>query len=207
MRKVFIEREVFTYEELSTNAKEKVREHYKEETRASYIFSEICKDKLIEKFPNSELEVQYSLSYCQGDGLNIYGELYLPDMLRLLENALTEKEIKTLEWYFNNTKDTVDLRYNYRYNYCICNRHDYIADILDNAFYNEYSNIPIKFLKKINKLIQTHMTELCIELEAKGYQFFYEVDEDEIIQWCEDCSLEFFEDGEIFYKHLNNCFY
>ena len=36
-------------------------------------------------FPNSNLKVEYSLNYCQGDGLNIYGELNIKDILKYLD--------------------------------------------------------------------------------------------------------------------------
>lgn len=82
MRKITEIREfnVYKFAELSQAAKEKVRDWYLE-GQESCIFTEDCMMRLSELFPNSDLKVQYSLGYCQGDGLNIYGEIRLDELL------------------------------------------------------------------------------------------------------------------------------
>lgn len=81
---------VYRYAELSQAAKEKVREWYLEgQSNLSYIFTEDCENRLAELFPNSDLEVQYSLGYCQGDGFNIYGEIRLDELLEKIAGKFT----------------------------------------------------------------------------------------------------------------------
>lgn len=80
MRKVIEEKTVYLFSELSEEAKEKVRNWYLE-SQDTYIFSEDCEEELREIFPNSGLDVQYSLSYCQGDGFNIFGNLDIDDFI------------------------------------------------------------------------------------------------------------------------------
>ena len=84
MRTATVEYKVYTFAELSESAKEKVRQWYLE-GQEPYIFSEDCEMWLSERFRNSELKVQYSLGYCQGDGLNIYGTLNLYDMYEQIQ--------------------------------------------------------------------------------------------------------------------------
>jgi hypothetical protein len=59
-------------------------------------------------FGENDLQVQYSLGYCQGDGFNIYGEIDAESIFKCLENnnggtqlaefkdVLTDKEKKTI---------------------------------------------------------------------------------------------------------------
>lgn len=93
MRKITEIREfnVYKFAELSQAAKEKVRDWYLEgQSELSYIFTDDCMERLSELFPNSNLEVQYSLGYCQGDGFNIYGEIRLDELLeKIAENHCT----------------------------------------------------------------------------------------------------------------------
>lgn len=107
MRKITEIREfnVYKFDELSQAAKEKVRNWYLEgQSELSYIFTEDCMERLKELFPNSNLEVQYSLAYCQGDGFNIYGEIRLDELLEKIAENFTEKEMKFFKWAFNEWK-------------------------------------------------------------------------------------------------------
>lgn len=82
MRKITEIRKLYKFDELSQAAKEKVRDWYLEgQSELSYIFTDDCLIRLKELFPNSDLKVQYSLSYCQKDGFNIYGEIRLDELL------------------------------------------------------------------------------------------------------------------------------
>ena len=74
----------YSYEELNEDAKAKVKQWYLEDPIRNENFYEDVKNYLKENFPRSELEVTYSLGYCQGDGLNIYGKVNLYDFLEKL---------------------------------------------------------------------------------------------------------------------------
>ena len=64
---------VYTYNELSEDAKENVRKWYLDGmTDLSFVFAEDCEQDLYNLFGENDLEVQYSLGYCAGDGFNIY---------------------------------------------------------------------------------------------------------------------------------------
>lgn len=65
---------VYNFNELSDKAKEKVKEWYLNGQDAEF-FYEDSMAYINELFPNSELDIQFSLGYCQGDGFNIYGEI------------------------------------------------------------------------------------------------------------------------------------
>ena len=80
MRTVTKTYNVYKYNELSEDAKEKVKQWYLDDDFSPQEFENSCMDALNRLFPNSDLKVQFSLSACQGDGFNIYGKLDLSDV-------------------------------------------------------------------------------------------------------------------------------
>lgn len=104
MRKITVEYTVYDYSELSKEAKQKVKDWHLNNPFRSNDFSDICAEFLSACFPKSDLKTQFSLQYCQGDGLNIYGKLNLKDIAsdELAEYlpadiVFTEKEKKALK--------------------------------------------------------------------------------------------------------------
>ena len=80
-----IKRKYNTYDfsELNESAKERVRQWYlDDDMRSSDWENEIEQDLMI-MFPNSDLHIQFSLNSCQGDGVNIYGNLFRRILLKL----------------------------------------------------------------------------------------------------------------------------
>ena len=134
MRSVNVTYKIYEFSELSEEAKAKVKRWYLDNFYQNEEFSDICKEELSHRFPKSDLKVQYSLSYCQGDGLNVYGTLNLKDVLYNLsitpltsfkpEDSFTEKEKRTLCCYAKECGWEITLPQNYRYAYCMVDRID-----------------------------------------------------------------------------------
>lgn len=97
---------VYDYTELSESAKEKVREWYLDDDLRPEMFTESIDIWLSENFKNSELKVQYSLNYCQGDGLNIYGKVYLDELYEKVSERpdfnLSEKRTEVYQVGFHS---------------------------------------------------------------------------------------------------------
>ena len=74
---------VYEYMELSDDAKENAKQWYLNDDPRSYELTDIFMEDIHQIFPNSKLEVQWSLSSCQGDGVNIYGSVDLHDIFSL----------------------------------------------------------------------------------------------------------------------------
>lgn len=190
--------QVYRFSELSVKAKEKVKQDYLDNVRDTYTFSEWCNERLAEKFPNSKLKVEYSLGYCQGDGLNIYGTLDLEDVYNLIKGIFTEKEQKFFTHVFRNFSSNFKMSSNNRYSYCICDRHDYSEDIVYDMEYSGYRNIRYDLLEKFSKEVADYLCDICTNFEQDGYEWFYEVDLSEVEEYCEDNNFEFLEDGSMF---------
>lgn len=198
--------DVYKYNELSNSAKEKVKEWYLQ-GQEPFIFSDDCKQDLYNLFGNNDLDVQYSLGYCQGDGFNIYGKIDAENIFNCLEkhnggtqlakfeNVLTEKEKKTILHYAEECGE-IELPMNSRYCYSLA---DYI-DIAEDWEYKlvDYKNLNTEVIKKFEKLVRDIFRTLCRSYEKWGYEYFYEISEEDLEEMCEVNEWEFLEDGTIF---------
>lgn len=209
MRTEMVEYKIYKYNELTDEAKEKVKTWYLE-GQESFVFTEMVKEDLYYLFGKNNLEVQYSLASCQGDGFNIYGHIDAETLFKCLEenrggtqleefkNALTEKEKETILHYAEECGD-IELFCNYDYCYSLA---DYIDIVEDWSYklvsYFDYSDIDYEALRKFEKLVRGVFAELCKGFEKWGYEFFYEIDEDELEEICEANEYEFYEDGTIY---------
>lgn len=199
MRTITTTTNIYTYNELTEEAKEKVKQYYLSDDIRTDLFSEDCINRITELFPNSALKIQYSLNSCQGDGFNIYGEVFFTDLMEILKDKFTEKERRFLEWAFEETGiDSFEMPYNNHYCYCIAFRLEFMENVLDALEYYGMRNIKEKVLEKMNRETRLFFENLCKEFEDAGYDYFYDVSEDELEDWAEANELEFTEDGEIF---------
>lgn len=209
MRIKTVEYKVYNYGELTDKAKEKVKQWYLN-GQEPFIFTEDCEEDLYNLFGGNELSVQYSLGYCQGDGFNIYGKINAKNIFKCLENnnggiqlkkyenILTDKEKKIILNYQSEC-DNIELPINNRYCYCIAE----YADIAENweyqlKNYSGYTNINKEVLKKFESMVHGIFTTLCNGYEKQGYEYFYEIDEEDLEEWCEANEYEFLEDGTVF---------
>jgi len=198
MRTVTIDYDVYKYQELSEQAKEKAKEWYLEGKDASW-FKDDCEEILHCEFPNSELNVEFSLSYCQGDGLNIYGSINLLELWNKLDkNKYTDKEKKFMEYVLKEYSMTYDMPENWRYGYCMSSSWDFTENIISDMEYANLRGIKYDVLKKFDEDCKEYMEKLCSDFESDGYSYFYEVDDDEMIDMCEANEWEFTADGKIF---------
>lgn len=208
MRTVNVEYKVYKFNELSDAAKEKVQEWYLD-GQEEFIFTDDCKQDLENLFGENELDVQYSLSYCQGDGFNIYGRVNAENIFKCLEkhnggaqldkfeNVLTEKEKKTILHYAEECGE-IELPMNNHYCYSLTDYIDIAEDWawkLENA---EYKNINSEVLVKFEKLVRNIFNTLCKDYEKQGYEYFYYISEEDLEELCEANGYEFLEDGTVF---------
>ena len=190
---------IYDYSELSEEAKEKARQWYLDDDFRPQIFSEDVNYWLSENFPDSDLKVQYSLNYCQGDGLNIYGKVRLSEIFEKLNKEIfTEKEYKFLTWALSQYYYRVEIPCNHRYCYCIADRVDFTEEIIQDMEYDGIRDINMAALEKFDSACVEYFQNLCGEYEEAGYKYFYEPDEEEIMETCAANEWKFTEDGEFY---------
>lgn len=199
MRTVIKEIKAYSYPELSEKAKERVKQWYLDDPDRNIVFRDYCKEFYINEFPNSRLEPRYSLCYCQGDGYNTEGKLRISDVIDKLD--LTEKEKRTLHFYFDNLQTTYTFETNRQYGYsCKFIDRKYVEATVDEAVEdaegNRWKNVNSSLIRKMYELIFDYFEELDNTFEKSGYKYLYEVDEDEMSETCEANNWEFSENGE-----------
>ena len=210
MRSVNVTYKIYEFSELSEDAKAKVKKWYLDNFYQNEEFSDICKEDLSHRFPKSDLKVQYSLSYCQGDGLNVYGTLNLKDVLYNLsitpltsfkpEDSFTEKEKRTLCCNAKECGWEITLPQNHRYTYCIVDRIDFTEEweYILTEITPPFKNLNKKLMNRFQQYIVDLFTKFCAELETAGYHFFYSIDDEAIKNVCDINEWMFLEDGTLF---------
>ena len=205
------EYKVYNFSELSEEAKDKVKQWYLDDDFRSYDFENIYTEDLRYLFNNSDLKLQFSLSYCQGDGLNIYGKLDLMDVFTAIRDTkhsgdlfkqykdlFSEHEQKTIEAYMEVCGREVELPYNRHYCYCIDDRVDFADDWIESLEYCRYKNIQIDTIRKMEKLVGRMFENLSATYEKYGYDYFYNADDEVVNEACEANGWRFLEDGTFF---------
>lgn len=207
-RIITVSYEVFDYNELSAKAKENAKRLILNDYFRTYDFEDMTNEDLYNLF-KSDLKVQFSLSYRQGDGLNIYGNISANNIFNCLdnsnagkqlaefENCLTEREIRTILAY-QNVCSNIELPYNNRYSYCLASNIDIVETWFDELQNSGYKNINVDTLKKFEKMVREIFSILCRDYEKDGYNYFYTLSDEEAEDFCEANSWEFEADGRLF---------
>lgn len=207
MDKYVKEIKAYTFPELTGEAKEKAKEWYLNDETLSWELTNNYESDLSCIFPNSDLKVQWSLSYCQGDGVNIYGSVNMEDIFSLPQNApaynwingyLTEKEIRTLKFYMSEYKNEVKIPVNRRYCYCMTDRIDLAEDFQYELENMGIRDIRVSVLEKTERLLKRVFSQLCMEYEKQGYAQLYEISDEDMEEICESNGYYFLENGEFF---------
>lgn len=192
------EYEVYTFEELCDESKAVVKNWYLE-GQYPEIFTENCKDYLCEQFPNSNLEVEYSLGYCQGDYFTISGEFYLDELLKNISDCFTEKEIKFLAWALDWSRMSLVIHSNNR---GYCNYETKLDDCIEQIIYDlEYEcmrGIRVDLLERFGEVAAKYLDDLCRKLKDDDYDYFYEISDDDLAEECAVNEWVFTADGAIF---------
>lgn len=199
---------VYKYNELNTKAQERVMEWYVANYRTPELFSEMLDEDLEMLLGKNDLDVEYSLNYSQGDGLNVYGSIPLTQILDEAErcswlitcfdafrNCFTEYE-KALIRRYAEDYDTVNIPRNTSnmYHYCHADHIDYAGDYMSNVGDDADADL----LNRVNAALISLFSELCASYEEWGYEFLYDVDDDTLSEVCEANGWEFTEDGELY---------
>lgn len=169
MRTITKEVKIYSYSELNEEAKNKVRYDYINNLDSSIFTEQIIEDLREKGLEN--LRPYYSLNYCQGDGLCIYGSIDFKEITGELKNIFYQdfklsdyKALKKLKEYsqisFNHSG-----RYYHKYSVDI---DIYIDGNLSPKGYENQRKIADKLLANIKEWY----LDLCDEYEKWGYEFF-----------------------------------
>ena len=192
MRVETIEKEIYTYPELSESAKEVAKQWYLDGQEPE-IFKFDCEESIATLFSNSDLKVQFSLGYCQGDGFNIYGDLNINDIFDKLDMS-NDKIEKIKNLIFD---ENISLRQNNHYNYSLKSQEDaenIASEIEEEDITSEQHNLIVSFVCKV----LDYISEIDKKYERDGYNYFYEISNDVMEEICGNNQYEFTKDGNIY---------
>lgn len=215
MRTIVETKEVYTYDELSDSAKQTVKDWYLVERSYFGDFDEMVIEDLRSIFGDNMLDVQYSLSYSQGDGLNIYGKINAEKILDFMGSDVAgELSKKYSDVLSDDDKNKIrkwcneygDIHYDSvgiitvpknpsQYSYCVSDMIEFAGDWATELYYYgvEDTDILFKFEQACRDLFQ----ELCNMYAEWGYEYFYNIDDDTMSDICSVNEWEFYEDGQV----------
>lgn len=190
-----IETEVYKFHELSEHAKENAINYFREDMEIYLdFFNEDCVKCANEK-GFEDIELQYSLCYCQGDGLSFSAQKYTM-LEELYLEELGEGKEKTAKLLADNTSFECTGNTG---RYCFASSSD-----IDIWIENYTSHISTNFTN-INEVVNNVRLKLeqiycdvCGELEVLGYaEIEYQQSDEFIIDCIEDNKYEFTKDGTL----------
>ena len=185
---------LYEYNELKEEAKEKAKEHFLE-VRCEIgddMFTDIAMEIIGNYFQFTDgLEIQYSLSSCQGDGVNIYGKFDL-------------QNVEGMEW-LKTEVDSFELAQNYRYCYSLKSQTenqtvDEIITDFEYASGNEIADWQVMEIRKMVESVFEKLKKAEKEIEDYGYDFFYEVSDEEIEEDADANEFLYLEDGTQYFE-------
>lgn len=132
------------------------------------------------------LEIQYSLASCQGDGVNIYGKFDL-------------QNVEGLEW-LKSEVDSFELKQNYRYCYSLKSQTetetvDEIISEFEHVADKEIADWQVMEIRKMVETVFEKLEKAEREIEKYGYDFFYEVSDEEMAEYADSCGVLYLVDG------------
>lgn len=215
MRTIVETKEVYTYDELFDSAKQAVKDWYLTERNYFGDFDEMVTEDLHNIFGDNMLDVQYSLGYSQGDGLNIYGKINAEKILNFMgSNAAGELSKKYSNVLSDDDKNKIrqwcdkygDIHYDsvgiiivpenpYRYSYCVSDMIEFAGDWATELHYYGIEDTDILF--EFEQACRDLFKELCNMYEQWGYEYFYEIEDDEMSEICSANEWEFYKDGQV----------
>lgn len=200
--------QAYEYNELNEQAKEKAYNKIYD-FMIDFVndcFYEDTKNGLRERFCNSDLDLQYDYSACQGSGLNIYGDFDLRDYLPHYQAS--EKSKRTIAFYIDTLNNyncfdalNIELSQNHRYTYSckfvdIQDAEDIAEDIAEELKSIYIKNIKIDILVDFIKAAYEYIEKQEDIIFANGENIF-DIRDDDIQEYCAENGIAFDERGRI----------
>jgi hypothetical protein len=206
---------IYKFEELEKEVQEKVIEKYFNDIGCddnNNLFQEFAKE-IIEQVGFKDVEVNYSLSYCQGDGICFDFKMDIIEVMEMLENikkkVYKEKGYKRLETLVDKLSEvisgikTIDINNNISI-YTNKNSCGYYYSRKNTRYIDfESNNISDKLFDYIEKhilpLLKNMYDVVCDTLEEWGYSDIYYKPTKEEMEETSFCNeWEYYEDGELY---------
>lgn len=195
MRIATKEFKIYKYEELGAKAKEKVKQEYIEHIDPYDFTYNVIED--LKNIGLQNLRPYYSLSYYQGDGFCLVGHIGFDEITPELKELFCKDFVLSDYKIFKSLKEYSRIEFNHIGRYC----HKYSVDIdiyidgdLNTKQYQNHRKVADKLIKNIKEWYR----DLCDKYEKCGYEFFYDVEDEDLQEYYDAMGYEFLENGTIF---------
>lgn len=192
----------YTFDELCRESKDYAKHDYLFNTdfRNEDLYNSWSEDMRFYWFPNSEAKIEYSLSSCQGDGVNVYGKFSVQDLRKLFEqyglDTFSGKEWSALAFYESELGLFVSVPANFHYTYCMSDYIDFAESaISDLEYQNGFKNVRRGLLHNFEKLCKNVFRRFCRDREKEGYDFLLNISDSDFSELANINEWEFDADG------------
>ena len=183
----------YYFNELDDSAKEVAIEKFRGEGDVYLeFFNDDCVETAKEHGFEGKIGLQYSLSYCQGDGLSFSCEWFNSQKLHeIFVEVLGTGKDKTIETIMNNSY------FNLKGNggrYCYAHEKDLDYEFDDNIHAPNIESV----VEKVQEILRGKYFDLCKELEKRGYdEIDYQYSDEYISTELIEQEYEFLENGKL----------
>lgn len=175
------ETKIYKFEELNEEAqkyaiKKQMETHYQDDYLNEMI-TDCIKYKAVTDYclPIDELKIEFSLSYCQGDGVAFYGKLDSQTMINIIRNSkdddnctLEESHISLLDKFGDISLDISRNSLGYHYSHYNTMNVFLCYDDMEFSDYELLENLK-KFTNEIESFFQELIKRISKEMEQIGY--------------------------------------
>lgn len=165
----------YKYNELAEQVQRNLKEKIVHSWEYMDDFHWKIQDMIENDFPNSDIKVQWSLNYCQGDGVNLYGVLDYRDAIEFIKKMQRNK----FEEDFTKIVKFCDIDFklpeNPRYSYCYVSNVDVTIDMISEYEIITDEEPPEEWqttAKKFESVLVECIEDFCKEMEDYGYDYF-----------------------------------
>lgn len=187
-----IEIKVYRFDELSETAKENAIKLWYESEYYEYL----CDDILCFISDNdtyfSNVKLQYSLGYSQGDGLSFSGKFDIKKWIN--DNYNFKQSVKNaLSLLFESVESLGNTG-----RYCYASKRDIQVDFLDHTGKTNLTNLT-KLFEKVESDVIDYYLDICDKAEKYGYSIIeYRMDYAEMNELCKANDYHFYENGKMY---------
>jgi hypothetical protein len=181
----------YQFDELEASAKEKAKADFLGRDRLPEFFSEDLRYRLQEQYGLEHLKSYYSLSGCQGDGLCLYGRINHSELFgndRYKKIAFEGIHYKQIQSVYDVLQG-IDFEHRSRYFHAK-------AVCIDSHYYDDATDRQVEIIDRIVGNVKSWYFTFCKEWENRGYDYFYEISDEEMKEASEEFDYFYTEDGE-----------
>jgi hypothetical protein len=181
---------IYKFSELSEESKQKAIDKWYETEDYPFLTEDLTELIIAnENFCFDDIQLQYSLSCCQGDGLSFSGKLDIEKFLRFhFSKKLKDSQIKIMSDLLYFVKSTGNTGH-----YCYAHKNQIEYEYND---YKSYPHLEKLFETEILPEIQDYYMRICKDAEKEGYVILdYRMNFQEFEDFTDSNNYEFYRNG------------